>query len=69
MEKKIARNQIKKILSIDAVSGFAIGGAAWLARLMYLYSSEQRATLMSVNSFAFSIIMIILSPIFGLMFS
>ena len=33
MEKKIARNQIKKILSIDAVSGFAIGGAAWVALL------------------------------------
>ena len=31
--------------------------------------SEQRATLMSVNSFAFSVIMIVLSPVFGLLFS
>ncbi|MBO4458858.1 MAG: MFS transporter [Butyrivibrio sp.] len=30
--------------------------------------SEQRATLMSVNSFAFSVVMIILSPIFGALF-
>ena len=31
--------------------------------------SNQRATLMSVNSFTFSIIMIVLSPLFGLLFS
>ena len=31
--------------------------------------SEQRATLMSVNSFTFSVIMIVLSPIFGVLFS
>jgi hypothetical protein len=31
--------------------------------------SEQRATLMSVNSFAFSVIMIVLSPLFGMMFA
>ncbi len=31
--------------------------------------SDQRATLMSVNSFVFSVIMIILSPIFGVLFS
>ena len=30
--------------------------------------SEQRATLMSVNSFVFSVVMIILSPIFGALF-
>lgn len=33
MEKKIARKQITKLLSIDAVSGCAIGGAAWVALL------------------------------------
>lgn len=33
MEKKIARKQIRKILSIDAISGLAIGGAAWVALL------------------------------------
>ena len=31
--------------------------------------SEQRATLISVNSFTFSVIMIALAPIFGLLFS
>ena len=31
--------------------------------------SDQRATLMSVNSFAFSMVMIVLSPIFGILFS
>ena len=31
--------------------------------------SDQRATLMSVNSFTFSVIMIVLSPIFGVLFS
>ena len=31
--------------------------------------SDQRATLMSVNSFAFSVIMIVLSPVFGILFS
>ncbi len=31
--------------------------------------SDQRATLMSVNSFAFSMVMIVLSPIFGMIFS
>ena len=31
--------------------------------------SDQRATLMSVNSFAFSMVMIVLSPIFGMLFS
>ncbi len=31
--------------------------------------SDQRATLMSVNSFAFSVIMIVLSPVFGVLFS
>lgn len=31
--------------------------------------SEQRATLISVNSFVFSMIMIVLSPIFGIIFS
>jgi MFS family permease len=33
MEKKTARRQIRKLLSIDAVSGCAIGGAAWVALL------------------------------------
>ncbi len=31
--------------------------------------SDQRATLMSINSFTYSVIMIMLSPIFGLLFS
>ena len=31
--------------------------------------SDQRATLMSVNSFAFSVVMIVLSPLFGMMFA
>ena len=31
--------------------------------------SEQRATLMSVNSFTYSVVMIVLSPIFGWMFA
>ena len=31
--------------------------------------SNQRATLMSINSFTFSVVMIILSPIFGWLFS
>ena len=31
--------------------------------------SDQRATLMSVNSFAFSMVMIVLSPIFGMIFA
>ncbi len=31
--------------------------------------SDQRATLMSVNSFAFSVVMIVLSPVFGVLFS
>ena len=31
--------------------------------------SNQRATLMSINSFTFSIVMIILAPIFGVLFS
>ncbi len=33
MEKNTARIQIKKLLSLDAISGFAIGGAAWVALL------------------------------------
>lgn len=33
MEKKIAKRQINKLLCIDAVSGLAIGGAAWVALL------------------------------------
>ncbi|MBE5826599.1 MAG: MFS transporter [Butyrivibrio sp.] len=33
MEKKTARKQINKLLAIDSVSGFAIGGAAWVALL------------------------------------
>jgi len=33
MEKNTARRQIKKLLSLDAISGFAIGGAAWVALL------------------------------------
>ena len=33
MEKKTARKQINKLLGIDAVSGFAIAGAAWVALL------------------------------------
>lgn len=31
--------------------------------------SDQRATLMSINSFMFSVIMIVLSPLFGIIFS
>ena len=38
-------------------------------RLNHMIPSEQRATLMSVNSFTFSIVMIVLSPVFGYLFS
>jgi MFS family permease len=38
-------------------------------RLNHMIPSEQRATLMSVNSFSFSIVMIVLSPVFGYLFS
>ena len=38
-------------------------------RLNHMIPSEQRATLMSVNSFTFSIVMIVLSPVFGHLFS
>ena len=37
--------------------------------LNHMIPSEQRATLVSVNSFAFSVVMIILSPVFGVIFS
>jgi hypothetical protein len=30
--------------------------------------SDQRATLMSINSFAYSVVMIVLSPVFGWIF-
>ncbi len=33
MEPKTARNQTRKLLAIDAISGFAIGGATWVALL------------------------------------
>ncbi len=37
--------------------------------LNHMIPSEQRATLVSVNSFSFSVVMILLSPVFGLIFS
>ena len=38
-------------------------------KLNNMIESDQRATLISINSFVFSIIMIVLSPIFGTIFS
>lgn len=38
------------------------------ARLQYMFPSEQRATLISIESFTFSCIMIVLSPLAGLFF-
>ena len=37
--------------------------------LQNMFPSEQRATLISVESFTFSMIMIVLSPLAGIMFS
>lgn len=39
------------------------------AKLQDMFPSEQRATLISVESFTFSVIMILLSPLAGLFFS
>ncbi|MBQ1672301.1 MAG: hypothetical protein II070_10990 [Treponema sp.] len=38
-------------------------------RLQDMFPSEQRATLISIESFSFSCIMIVLSPLAGLFFS
>lgn len=39
------------------------------AKLQDMFSSEQRATLLSISSFTFSVIMIVLSPLAGYFFS
>ena len=39
------------------------------ARLQDMFPSEQRATLVSISSFTFSVIMIVLSPLAGYFFS
>ena len=39
------------------------------AKLQKMFPSEQRATLTSVESFSFSVIMIVLSPLAGFVFT
>lgn len=37
--------------------------------LQYMFPSEQRATLISMESFTFSVLMIVMSPLAGMLFS
>ena len=78
-EKALKLEEFKKALA-DKHAKFFIIDAVNLARqiglggrtntiLQNMFPSEQRATLISIDSFIFSVIMIVLSPLAGMFFA
>ena len=64
---------MKKLAALMLISLSALADDALQVRtntrLQDMFPSEQRATLISIESFTFSIIMIVLSPLAGWFFS
>ncbi len=69
MNQKTAKTQIKKLLSIDAISGLAIGGAAWVALLAARGFSTLEIGLLEsifhITSLTFEIPSGVISDVFG----
>ena len=63
------RNQSERLFTVNVISSDDALQVRTDAILQEMFPSEQRATLISMESFTFSVIMIALSPLAGIVFS
>ena len=63
------RNQSERLFTVNVISSGDALQVRTDAILQEMFPSEQRATLISMESFTFSVIMIALSPLAGIVFS
>ena len=63
------RNQSERLFTVNVISSDDALQVRTDAILQEMFPSEQRATLISMESFTFSMIMIVLSPLAGIVFS
>ena len=63
------RNQSERLFTVNVINSGDALQVRTDAILQEMFPSEQRATLISMESFTFSVIMIVLSPLAGIVFS
>ena len=63
------RNQSERLFTVNVISSGDALQVRTDAILQEMFPSEWRATLISMESFLFSMIMIVLSPLAGIVFS